>query len=220
MSLLEDGGSNNQLTDEIFIQIIKQLTDNPSPASLRKGWELLSILLFFFVPASPEIHSDVLRFVEPSSDPLLDCPEISTSRYAKHCLKRLQLPINCFKPSLPAVQEARYQIFYPSMFGTSLEELLEFQADKFPALKIPWVEHTLISIILESGGEKAEGLFRLAADPDQLHRGKVYCKFNITNKMSDYLDCKPSRFLKKAISSLKKQKLLFLSKKLTQKSHK
>ncbi|KAI6182634.1 Rho GTPase-activating protein 39 [Aphelenchoides bicaudatus] len=173
MSLLEDGGSNNQLTDEIFVQIIKQLTDNPLPPSVRKGWELLSILLFFFVPVSKEIHSDVLRFVEACSDPLLDCLEMSTSRYAKHCLKRLQLPINCFKPSLLAVQEARYQIFYPSMFGTSLEELMELQAERYPSLKIPWVEHTLISMILESGGEKSEGIFRLAADPDHLHRAMI-----------------------------------------------
>lgn len=174
MSLLEDGSANNQLTDEIFMQLVKQLTENPSPTSLRKGWELLSILLFFFIPASPEVHANLLRFVEANCDPLLDCPELSTSRYAKHCLKRLQLPINCFKPSMASIQEARYQIFYPSMFGTSLEELMEFQADKFPALKVPWVEHTLISMILETGGEKSEGLFRLAADPDHLHRGESF----------------------------------------------
>lgn len=48
---------------------------------------------------------------------------------------------------------------------------MEFQLDKFPALKIPWIERTLIDMILENGGEKSEGLFRLAADPDHLHRG-------------------------------------------------
>jgi hypothetical protein len=85
----------------------------------------------------------------------------------------LQLPINCFKPSMASIQEARYQIFYPSMFGTSLEELMEFQADKFSSLKIPWIEHTLIAMI-EADADKAEGLFRLAADPDQLQRG-LFC---------------------------------------------
>lgn len=110
-------------------------------------------MLFFVVPTSAVVHDTIIKFVEASSDPLLDCPEFSTSRYAKHCLKRLQLPINSFKPSLAAVQQARYNIFYPSMFGTSLEELMELQADRFPSLKVPWIESTLISMLIDNGGE-------------------------------------------------------------------
>ena len=101
-----------------------QLSECPKSESLRKGWELLSILLTFVVPTSQTVQTTIVKFVESSSDPLLDCPEFSTSRYAKHCLKRLQLPINAFKPSIAAVQQARYNIFYPSMFGTSLEQVI------------------------------------------------------------------------------------------------
>ncbi|KAI6226071.1 Rho GTPase-activating protein 39 [Aphelenchoides besseyi] len=173
MSLLEDGGNNNELTDEIFLQIVKQLTDNPRSESFRKGWELLGIILFFFVPATPQVQNDVIKFVESCSDPLLDSPEFSTSRYAKHCLKRLQLPINCFKPSTANVQQARYNIFYPSMFGTSLEELMDLQGSRCPNLKIPWIEKVLIEMILENNGTSTEGVFRIAADPDQMHTSMV-----------------------------------------------
>jgi hypothetical protein len=187
LSLLEDASNNSPLVDEIFLQVVKQITDNPRPESLRKGWELISILMFFFVPSSSEVHNDVLKFVECNADPLLDSPEFSTSRYAKHCLKRLQLPINFFKPSTTSIQQARYQIFYPSMFGTSLEELMEFQADKFPALKVPWIENTLISMIYELGGEKAEGVFRLAVDPDQLHTAMVQLNIFVRPAVKDPL---------------------------------
>lgn len=73
------------------------------------------------------------------------------------------------------------------MFGTSLEELMEFQADKCPNLRIPWIEHTLISMILESDGEKSEGLFRLAADPDHLHRAMVQLNVYVRPKCDAYV---------------------------------
>ncbi|KAI6241170.1 hypothetical protein M3Y99_00339800 [Aphelenchoides fujianensis] len=173
LALLEEGGNNNELTDEIFLQLEKQLTENPKPESLRKGWELLGILLFFFVPATADVQNELIKFVESSTDALLDSPEFSASHYAKHCLKRLQLPINCFKPSTAAVQQARYNILNPSMFGTDLEELMDLQRNHFKNLKIPWIESTLIAMILENGGEKTEGLFRIPADVDQLNTAMV-----------------------------------------------
>lgn len=48
------------------------------------------------------------------------------------------------------------------------------QATQFPNLKIPWIQATLIRMILESGGEKTEGLFRIASDPEQLNTGFIF----------------------------------------------
>uniref|UniRef100_A0A7E4V0K5 Rho-GAP domain-containing protein n=1 Tax=Panagrellus redivivus TaxID=6233 RepID=A0A7E4V0K5_PANRE len=168
LSILELRQTKPIITDEIFLQIMKQLTDNPRPHSVRKGWELLGIMLFFFLPRSSEIQQKLISFAEYNSDSLLDAPEVSVSQYAKHCLKRLQLPVSTMKPSKDAISKARFNIFHPSKFGATLEELMEMQGQVYPDLKIPWIESTLIKLIFESGGERSEGLFRLAADQEQV----------------------------------------------------
>ena len=48
---------------------------------------------------------------------------------------------------------------------------MELQADRYPSLKIPWIESSLISLIIENNGEQTEGIFRIASDPDHLHTG-------------------------------------------------
>eukprot|EP00808_Paulinella_micropora_P018987 g73411.t1 len=42
---------NDWLRDEVYVQIIKQLTDNPSGASRKKGWTLLALCLETFSPS-------------------------------------------------------------------------------------------------------------------------------------------------------------------------
>uniref|UniRef100_A0AC34R879 Rho-GAP domain-containing protein n=2 Tax=Panagrolaimus sp. JU765 TaxID=591449 RepID=A0AC34R879_9BILA len=185
LSIVEMKQKQPILTDEIFLQIMKQLTENPKPDSIRRGWELLGILLVFFVPSSPEIHQKVVSFVESNSDSLLDSPEVSVSQYAKHCLKRLQTPINNLKPSVTSIIQARFNIFNPSKFGTTLEELMEMQAQTYPDLKIPWIESTLIKLIMETGGDRTEGLFRIAADPEQLQTVMAQLDQNIKPKLKD-----------------------------------
>ncbi|CAD5206655.1 unnamed protein product [Bursaphelenchus okinawaensis] len=173
MSMLEIVFNSPPLKDELFLQLIKQLSNNPKIDSLRRGWELLAIMLSFCIPCDNDVVFDVTSFVERCSDPLLDPPEFVCSKYAKHCFKRIQLPINFFKVSLESIQTARYNIFYPSMFGTTLEELMDYQKDKCPNLDIPWIEDVLISMIYELGGERTEGIFRITADPDCMHQGIV-----------------------------------------------
>lgn len=83
----------NLIVDEIFMQLLKQLNENLRSDSIRKGWEMLGILLFFFIPLQTSfVYNCLLKFVESNSDPIFDSPEVCTSQYAKHCLKRLQLP--------------------------------------------------------------------------------------------------------------------------------
>lgn len=48
--ILEAGMQNPKLRDEIFLQLIKQLTSNPSNDSLVRGWKLLQICLECFPP--------------------------------------------------------------------------------------------------------------------------------------------------------------------------
>ena len=44
------GGEGATLRDEIYAQIMKQLTRNPSPAAVSKGWDLMVVCLNTFPP--------------------------------------------------------------------------------------------------------------------------------------------------------------------------
>jgi hypothetical protein len=50
--IIEKGILQPEIRDEIFIQVIKQLTNNPSPESCRKGWQLMELALKHFPPSS------------------------------------------------------------------------------------------------------------------------------------------------------------------------
>ena len=51
--------------------------------------------------------------------------------------------------------------FNPSMFGTSLEDIIEMEAAKFPDRKgIPWVVEVLVETVLKLNGPQTEGIFR------------------------------------------------------------
>ena len=51
-------------------------------------------------------------------------------------------------------------IFNPSMFGSTLEEILDLQKDRFPEKKLPWLQTTLSEEILGLNGAQTEGIFR------------------------------------------------------------
>lgn len=52
------------------------------------------------------------------------------------------------------------------MFGTTLEEVMEMQKEKFPDYRMPWVVQALVDAVVELQGPSTEGIFRL---------GRSYC---------------------------------------------
>ena len=49
--VLRKGFEIKPLRDEIYCQIIKQLTNNPRPESVAKGWQLLCMCVATFPPS-------------------------------------------------------------------------------------------------------------------------------------------------------------------------
>ncbi|KAK6030898.1 RhoGAP domain protein [Ostertagia ostertagi] len=167
LTLCELGLSKQECADEAVAQLMQQLTDNERPDSVRRGWELLAILLNFVTPSEKQTAS-LAEFIDRNSEKIFDRPEVAVSHFAQQCAKRLSKSQIRPKPSLAAVQEARVHIFNPPQFSASLNELMEMQAERYPQLQLPWIETTLIELLYESGARRTEGLFRVPADPDQL----------------------------------------------------
>ncbi|XP_075236295.1 myTH4 and RhoGAP_KIAA1688 domain-containing protein RhoGAP93B isoform X3 [Lycorma delicatula] len=173
------GYSKPALRDEIYIQICRQTTENPRRESLRRGWELLAICLSFF-PPSPKFQAYLDGYMNRHRDPSFDFPEVGkwpihvqVSHYASVACKRLERvgiggkrPPR--KPTLEEIDQSRLQIFRPSMFGSTLQEVMALQRERFPHCKLPWVQTTLSEEVLRLQGAQTEGIFRVSADVDEV----------------------------------------------------
>jgi hypothetical protein len=85
--LLGAGVANGDVRDELYCQVMKQLTRNPAPESVFKGWQVLCVLLVTF-PPSKNFEGSVRAFIdrhaaEPHAAGRVDV-------MARHCLGRLE----------------------------------------------------------------------------------------------------------------------------------
>ena len=131
--------------DEVYVQLCKQTTDNSNSAreSLRRGWELMAVCLSFF-PPSAKLEPAMQAYIQRHRDPALDYPDVGRwpihvqiSHYAGICAKRLDRigahgRTEPRKPTAEDIDQARLKIFRPSMFGGTIEEVLELQQERFP----------------------------------------------------------------------------------------
>ncbi|XP_075926253.1 rho GTPase-activating protein 39 isoform X3 [Petromyzon marinus] len=172
------GWSLQGLRDELFVQLCKQTTENLRPESLTRGWELLAICLAFF-PPSPKFHTYLEGYIYRHLDPAHDQKGIPISTYAQYCYRKLQKVAvtggkkGLKKPNLEEVQQARNAIFTPSLFGSSLEEIMALQRQRFPEQRLPWVQSGLSLKVLELQGTQTEGIFRVPGDIDEVNALKL-----------------------------------------------
>ncbi|KAH8343672.1 hypothetical protein KR059_003771, partial [Drosophila kikkawai] len=171
-----------QLRDELYVQLCRQTTENPKRESLIRGWELMAICLSF-VPPSPTFQPTLLNYVNRHRDPSFGPSfmevnkwpiHVQISHYATVCCRRLDRIGSsgrrlAKKPTVDEVEQARQQILRNSMFGNTLNEVMELQRDKFPFRKLPWIQTTLSEHVLLLNGKQTEGIFRVSADVDEVN---------------------------------------------------
>ncbi|XP_055329240.1 rho GTPase-activating protein 39-like [Paramacrobiotus metropolitanus] len=166
------------LRDELFIQICKQTTENHKSESLRRGWELMAICLAFF-PPSTSFFAYLRTYISRFQSPACNTFEVQVSHYASHCLKRLErmsqtgAKRGIRKPTEEEIQQARIQIFHPSMFGNSLDDVMLLQKERYPDRSLPWIQTILSEEILRLNGLRTEGIFRVPGDIDEVNMLKV-----------------------------------------------
>lgn len=180
LEIITKGWGSPNLRDEIYIQLSRQTTDNKREESLQRGWELMAMCLHFF-PPSTRFHSYLEGYISKHVDHSMDLPNVPVSHFATYSLQRLERIMQTGakkgvrRPTLEELEQAKKSIFHPSMFGSSLEDVILLQKDRFPERQLPWIQTTLSEEVLRMSGTQTEGIFRVPGDIDEVNALKLRC---------------------------------------------
>ncbi|KDQ06482.1 hypothetical protein BOTBODRAFT_121441 [Botryobasidium botryosum FD-172 SS1] len=161
--LLVEGVMHGELRDEIYCQTIKQLSLNPNPYSVFRGWQLMCVLLVSF-PPSKNLETYLDSFIRDR----FTHTEGRVDVMAKYCVGRLA---NISKkgprgkaPTCQEIETASDAAFNPSTFGEPLDSIFRLQQRTYADAKVPIILPFLTDGVLALGGTKAEGIFRVPGD--------------------------------------------------------
>ncbi|XP_033638702.1 uncharacterized protein LOC117299307 isoform X2 [Asterias rubens] len=180
LDLVRRGWTVEGVRDEMYIQICRQTTANYYDDSLRHGWELMAIFLNFF-PPSIRFFSYLEGYIYKHLNGDFDTRQVPVRQYADHCYKKLERIAQTGarkgvkKITLEEINLAKDSVFHPSLFGNTLDDVMELQRERFPDRKLPWIAVVLAEEVLRLEGEKVEGIFRVPGDIDEVNALKVKC---------------------------------------------
>uniref|UniRef100_A0A673IRK7 Myosin VIIBb n=1 Tax=Sinocyclocheilus rhinocerous TaxID=307959 RepID=A0A673IRK7_9TELE len=148
---------NEELRDEIYCQIMKQMTSNNNRYSVEQGWQLLWLCCGLF-PPSNSLVKHAQRFIETRKrEPL-----------ATECLQRLQAARRMEPRKLPphqvevdAIQQDSTQIFHKIYFPNDTQEIFEVATNT----KIKDLVHTIANKLMLSS---ADGFSLFVKTPDKV----------------------------------------------------
>lgn len=173
------------LRTELYLQVMKQLTDNPSRQSYLKGWEILCIITNCFAPPVP-LALIVQRFLEKEAFPQEKVTELLTDfkwkelkgkeledaklgLMAKYALQKFRHTMRTPKGRVPSVEEIEHFCEAPfkfNVFGEALENIVLNSENVDEASRLPKVLSFLAEAVLLLGGHASEGIFRVPGDLD------------------------------------------------------
>ncbi|KAI8340000.1 hypothetical protein BC941DRAFT_419153 [Chlamydoabsidia padenii] len=166
--ILNFGIMKGQMRDEIYVQVCKQLHNNPTGSSIKKGWEILCVISIAF-PPSKNLESYLTNFVQENhhvTDNQVDIMSAHVSTKLKRICKRGAKG----KVLTPAeIQRAKEAPFKPSVFGESLSFIMNLQVNQgVTDLKIPRIVPFLTDTVYQLNGQQSEGIFRVPGDADDV----------------------------------------------------
>ena len=113
--VLRKGYEIPTIRDEIFLQIIKQLSTNPRAESVAKGWQLMCMCVSTF-PPSPDFENFLLHYILNK----LERGRGAVVDYAKYCLRTLEGMLSSGESSgfVPSVEEIQAYKERPPILAT------------------------------------------------------------------------------------------------------
>ena len=149
------------LIDEIYFQILKQLYNNSNEEFMFKIWELL-LILTTTTPSSLNLQKIILKFIYQfiiSNNPRISkYAQLCFIRFESRCESEILLPLN-------TIEYYRYLITSPiehrKTFGVSIKETMWSQENIYVNCPFPFIVHAMAKQIIQVNGFNTEGLFRL-----------------------------------------------------------
>jgi hypothetical protein len=153
-----------QIRDEVFFQLLKQLRKNPNDACRLRTWDLLMIIAST-VPSSRdsewEIKSHIAKHTNSKKESVAQIAQFALVRFSARC--------SIGKPMDPVTVQMlstipRDPYIAHLTFGASIYEQLLTQQTRYPKLPIPYILYFFTNAILEKGGDRMDGIFRLSGN--------------------------------------------------------
>ncbi|ORZ15334.1 hypothetical protein BCR42DRAFT_416883 [Absidia repens] len=165
--ILNFGILKGQMRDEIYVQVCKQLHNNPNGTSIKKGWEILCVISIAF-PPSKNLEEYLTNFVQENHNVTENDVNIM-SAHVSNKLKRICTRGAKGKVLTAAeIQRAKEAPFKPSVFGESLSFIMDLQSTQSSDLKIPRIVPFLADAVHQLNGQQSEGIFRVPGDADDV----------------------------------------------------
>jgi hypothetical protein len=179
------GKENVPMRDEIYCQVCKQVTFNPSTDATFEGWKLMRILVNYF-PPSRELTPYMIEFYEEhvmlNKEYNGEVPD-----YARYCLKQLEKIARVGALGrVPTTEEIEglYNSPLISIFGSTLYDIMDRQQDFAPESDLPLIMTALAVRVLELDGQHTEGIFRIPGDAQQVAAVRV----SVENSVYDFTE--------------------------------
>ncbi|KAJ6231100.1 rho gtpase activation protein [Anaeramoeba flamelloides] len=169
--ILSTGVKTPELRDEIYIQVIKQTTNNPNNESEIKAWCALSLLAHSFIPTR-NLHN----FVKDYCKKKVSSKNEKIQQFAKYITRILRSTSEkstFLLPSPPLIKSIMDQPFLPVVYGISLDELLENEKKEGSTSPIPTILPYLYENIEKNGGFQTQGIFRVPGNSTRVKSLKV-----------------------------------------------
>lgn len=175
------------LRSEIYLQLYKQLNENPKPDSVLRGWQIMCILTNCFTPAKPLYFiindflkknalpkEEVEKHLETGEWKKLTGPELDKLKIglmARYALNKLNIITRAPKSRVPSVEEISHFLVAPfkfNVFGETLQNIIKNPDNVEPDTNLPQVLSFLSEAVLLLNGHAAEGIFRVPGDLDSV----------------------------------------------------
>jgi hypothetical protein len=165
-----------ELRDEVYALLVRYVTHCEDRNQLWRAWQLFAMAAAIF-PSSATMHNWLLGVVchwRPTLGSLDD--RRALRKYRRWVVEQLKLlgETRSVSARTPPLDELKFYetapLGPPSLFGCSLARALEIQHEFYPQFgtKLPLVLTVCTKLIVDLDGPKAQGIFRLPGNTDNI----------------------------------------------------